>query len=164
MNKASRQTLSTNYFESMYNAEIVVTANPANWEGDFRLWEALASGALVFVDKISTPVPHPLLHEKNVIFYSTHNKSDFLTKLHYYLSNRKPREKIATDGYVHALRYHRTVNMVDYVLKSAHVKLLNQKPPASARHVDVTDASSCAKYTDCGQMLVYNLKNMTRML
>jgi hypothetical protein len=29
------------YFDTMRAARVVVTANPASWEGDFRLWEAL---------------------------------------------------------------------------------------------------------------------------
>ena len=32
-------------------AKIVVTCNPSHSEGDFRTFEALASGALVFVDE-----------------------------------------------------------------------------------------------------------------
>lgn len=39
INSASRTTVSTSYFEQMRNAEIIVTVNPAHWEGDFRLWE-----------------------------------------------------------------------------------------------------------------------------
>jgi len=36
---ASRTTVSTSYFDQMRDAEIIVTVNPAYWEGDFRLWE-----------------------------------------------------------------------------------------------------------------------------
>lgn len=36
---ASRTTVSSSYFDQMRNAEIIVTVNPAYWEGDFRLWE-----------------------------------------------------------------------------------------------------------------------------
>lgn len=44
LNKASRTTVNKGYFQQMYNASIIVTVNPANWEGDFRLWEAFATG------------------------------------------------------------------------------------------------------------------------
>ena len=30
--------------------------------------------------------------------------------------------KIAINGYLHTMKYHRTVNLVDYVLRSAHLK------------------------------------------
>ena len=160
VNKASRQTLSTDYFETMYNAEIVVTANPANWEGDFRLWEALASGALVFVDEISTPMPFSLVDGENVIYYSTQNKSDFLSKLNRYLNNKGDRERVAHNGYIHALRHHRTVNFVDYILRSLHVKILTASPqddPAANRGL------SCQNYTECGQKLVQDLKRKARL-
>ena len=51
MNRASRTTVDQKYFGQMYRAKIVVTVNPAGWEGDFRFMEAVASGALVFVGK-----------------------------------------------------------------------------------------------------------------
>lgn len=38
------------YLDAMRRAQIVVTSNPGDWEGDFRLWEAMATKALVFVD------------------------------------------------------------------------------------------------------------------
>ena len=49
INKASRTTVDKSYFGQMYRAKIIVTVNPAGWEGDFRFMEALASGALIFV-------------------------------------------------------------------------------------------------------------------
>lgn len=153
----------------MYAAEIIVTANPANWEGDFRLWEALASGALVFVDELSTPMPFPLVHGENVIFFSTHNKSDFLSKLDYYINHKVEREQIAHRGYIHALKYHRTTNAVDYILRSAHVKLmLNNQAPITGVHegssgVETSD-QQCFGYSECGQKLVYDVKKKTRLL
>jgi hypothetical protein len=49
VNKASRTTVDNTYFSQMYRAKIIVTVNPAGWEGDFRFMEAVASGALIFV-------------------------------------------------------------------------------------------------------------------
>lgn len=160
----------------MYNAEVVVTANPADWEGDFRLWEALASGALVLVDELSTPMPYPLVHGENVVYYTTQNKSDFLEKLDYYLNHEEERKKIAQRGYMHALRYHRTVNTVDYILRSAHVKLLqqtqadrmselNQKILMDTRKNQDKSHFVCGQtYSECGQQLVHNIKKKTRLL
>jgi hypothetical protein len=36
-----------------------------------RTWEALAAGALVFVDQMLVPahMPHPLVHKEHLIFY-----------------------------------------------------------------------------------------------
>ena len=35
----------------------MVTANPDEWDGDMRTWEALAAGALVVTDKTYAPLP-----------------------------------------------------------------------------------------------------------
>lgn len=128
INKGSRGVVSQLYFEQMQHAQIVVTVNPANWEGDFRLWEALATGALVFVDPLFVPMPTPLLNEKHLVYYDNNNKTDLWSKLDYYRQNKDLAKKIALEGYLHAMKYHRTVNMIDYVLKSAHFKrdLLNK--------------------------------------
>lgn len=48
--EGNRHQNSAPYLEVMKRARIVVTANPGHWEGDFRLWEAVASKALIFVD------------------------------------------------------------------------------------------------------------------
>lgn len=84
VNKGSRNNLNELYFSGMHNAKIIVTVNPAHWEGDFRLWESLASGALVFVDPLHTPMPYPLVHGVHVIFFSNSDKDDLFRKLDYY--------------------------------------------------------------------------------
>ena len=40
----------------------------------------------------------------------------------YPLSTLDEARKIAINGYLHTMKYHRTVNLVDYVLRSAHLK------------------------------------------
>jgi hypothetical protein len=111
----------------MYNAKIIVTVNPANWEGDFRLWEAMASGALIFVDHIFVPHPFPLRDKEHVVFYDNNNQTELFEKLDYYRANPKEARRIAVNGYLHAMKYHRTVSMVDYVLRSAHLKRAHMK-------------------------------------
>ena len=76
VNHLSRAVVSTDYFNDMYNAKIIVTANPSGWEGDFRLMEAFATGALIFVDKMYVPRPHPLIHGTHVIYYDNNNKTE----------------------------------------------------------------------------------------
>lgn len=169
VNKALRKSIDATYFNTMYNARIVITANPANWEGDFRLWEALSSGALVFVDELSTPAPYPLVHEKHLIFFSTLNKTDFINKLDFYISHPDSAERIANTGYMHALQYHRTVNFIDYVLKTVHVKQMNletaRRSKFSVEHLEENvllgrdaDRAGCYNYTQCGQEIYSNLR------
>ena len=151
----------------MYDSHIVVTANPSNWEGDFRLWEALSTGALVFVDEMKVPTPYPLVHNDTVIYYSAFNKPEFYDKLDYYLRERELTRAIARRGYEHALRYHRTVNTVDYILRSAHVKLLTSADDEQGRRSELlkrssTDQSICLRYHECAQVLVSNIKRKAR--
>lgn len=122
IDKKSRTVVSRNYFEQMYNSSIIVTVNPANWEGDFRLWESFATGALVMVDPLFVPHSYPLVDGVHVVYYSNQNKTDLFSKLDYYRNNPKEARAIAIEGYLHTMKYHRTVNLVDYVLRSAHLK------------------------------------------
>ena len=46
-----------------------------------RLMEALASGALVIVDHMYVPRPHPLKHNKHILYYDNMNKTDLFELL-----------------------------------------------------------------------------------
>ena len=122
INKGSRNSVSKAYFDQMYSSKIVVTVNPANWEGDFRLWEALASGALVFCDPLFVPHAHPLEDGVHVVYFDNSNKTSLFDRLDYYRANPLEAERVRIAGYLHAMKFHRTVNLVDYVLRSADVK------------------------------------------
>ena len=73
VNHAQRRTISRAYLDHNRNAKIVVTCNPSFWDGDFRTWEAMASGALVFVDQMHVPVAYPLLDGVHVVLYDNHD-------------------------------------------------------------------------------------------
>lgn len=122
VNTASRGSVSTQYFEQMYNSKIIVTVNPAHWEGDFRLWEAFATGALIMVDPIFVPHNYPLIDGKHVVYFSNANKTDLFEKLDYYRAHPEEARKIAIAGYLYTMKHHRTVNLADYVLRSAHLR------------------------------------------
>lgn len=142
---ASRTTVSKLYFEQMYNAQIIVTVNPAHWEGDFRLWEAMCTGALVFVDYLYVPHQYPLIGGRHVVFFDNYNRTDLFSKLDYYRTNPMKAKEIAVAGYLHAMKYHRTVNIIDYVLRSAHYKrALNDKAVTSSSAVSSSSSSSSA--------------------
>ncbi|KAJ8610357.1 hypothetical protein CTAYLR_003899 [Chrysophaeum taylorii] len=120
VNAAGRKEINKAYFAAMREAKIVVTCNPSHWEGDFRTFEALASGALVFVDEMYVPHPHPFVHEKHLIVYDNSDPDDFERKLLYYLERPREARSIAINGLRHALKYHRAVSRMDYILRSAH--------------------------------------------
>ena len=124
MSTTSRGHIDNSYFEGMSRAKIIVTVNPANWEGDFRLWESLSSGALVLVDRLYVPHPHPLIDGEHVVYYNNSDQTDLWSKLDYYRANPDEAHRIAVNGYLFAMKYHRTVNFADYVLRSAHLQIV----------------------------------------
>jgi hypothetical protein len=122
VNSASRTVVSNNYLESMYRGKIVVTSNPSGWEGDFRLMEAIASGALIMVDTMHVPRPHPLIHEKHLVYYDDANKTDLFAKLDKYRADEESTRRIAITGYLHCMKYHRAANLIDYIFRTIHIK------------------------------------------
>ena len=134
---ASRTVVSKGYFGQLYRAKIIVTSNPSNWEGDFRLMEAFASGALIFVDYMYVPRPQPLLDNKHVVFYNNNNKTDLFEKLDFYRQRDtfQKAKKIAVNGYIHTMRFHRAANLVDYVFRTIHC---------------TSDAEACKMYSATG--------------
>jgi len=106
------------YFSLLKRSRIVVTCNPNRWEGDHRTWEAFASGALVFVDKIYTPMVHPLIDGKHCIFYemSEVGLKELRTMILYYLKHTAEADVIAREGHEFTMKYHRASNRIDEIL------------------------------------------------
>jgi len=93
--------------------------NPADWEGDMRLYESLASGALVFVDQLHVPYPEEASHlidGHHIIYYDNQDRMAFKEKLRYYLHHPEEGAVIAQRGWELAAQYHRAVNRVDYMV------------------------------------------------
>ncbi len=107
------------YFRLLKRSRIVVTCNPGRWDGDHRTWEALANGALVFIDKIYFPLSHPLIDGKHCIFYepSDNGLMELWKRILYYVENQKEAEVIANQGHKFAMKYHRTSNRIDEILE-----------------------------------------------
>ena len=115
---ALRTTTCPTYFSVLRRARIVVTGNPSNWEGDHRTWEALASGALVFVDRTETPVHPPLIDGVHVVVYDAHDETAFRAQLRFYLDRPDRAEAIGKRGAEFVLRHHRAVDRAEYMLSA----------------------------------------------
>jgi hypothetical protein len=104
------------YFEILKTSKIIVTANPPNWEGDFRLWEALLMGNLVLCDKMLVPSvsKHPLIDKKHLVYYNNINELKQL--MEYYIDNNEERIKIGNEGREYCLKYHKFSDRVTEVL------------------------------------------------
>lgn len=107
------------YFRHLKRSRIVVTCNPSRHEGDHRTWEALANGALVFVDRTLTPLTHPLINYVHCIFYelSDIGLRNLRDKIFYFMDHPAEAEIIAKAGHEFAMKYHRTTNRIDEILE-----------------------------------------------
>ncbi len=107
------------YFRLLKRSRIVVTCNPGRWDGDHRTWEALANGALVFIDKIYFPLSHPLIDGKHCIFYEPSDQGlmELWKRILYYMENQDEASAIAKEGHEFAMKYHRTSNRIDEILE-----------------------------------------------
>ena len=106
------------YFRLLKRSRIVVTCNPSRWEGDRRTWEALANGALVFVDRMFTPMTHPLIDGEHCIFYDLSDEG--LQELRWQILNalkhKNVAESVARHGHNFAMLHHRASNRIDEML------------------------------------------------
>ena len=111
--------LMRDYWKLLRRSKIVITCNPSKWEGDHRTWEAFANGALVFIDKIYTPMVHPLVDGKHCIFYelSDLGLKELREKILYYLDHTAQAEAIAKRGFDFTMKYHRASNRIDEILE-----------------------------------------------
>ena len=107
------------YWRLLRRSQIVVTCNPGKWEGDHRTWEAFASGALVFVDRMFTPLAHPLIDRKHCIFYDTSNEGleRLKERILYFLRDTDRAAEIAKEGHDFTMKYHRASNRIDEILE-----------------------------------------------
>jgi len=111
-----RNNIQKDYYEKMFHSKIVVTCNPCTWEGDYRTWEGLSTGAMVMVDKMITPIINPLINNKHVVFY---DRDDFLKlkkQILFYLKNPDLIKKIAKEGNDYALSFHKASDRIDEIL------------------------------------------------
>lgn len=127
VNHASRTVVDKNYLGNMYRAKIIVTVNPSHWEGDFRLMEAIATGALIFVDIMHVHRPYPLLQHKHLVYFNNNNETDLVSKLDQYMSDVESARRVAVTGYVHSMKFHRAASLMDYIFRSIHLKLAKRQ-------------------------------------
>lgn len=65
---------------------------------------------------MNTPPP-PTLYYFNGSIADNMNKTDLFEKLDNYRYHQDQARKIAMQGYLHAMKYHRAVNLIDYVFR-----------------------------------------------
>ncbi|HEY0709326.1 MAG TPA: DUF1796 family putative cysteine peptidase [Polyangia bacterium] len=127
------------YKRCLYDSKIVLHANPDPWEGDSRLWEALAAGALVFVDRMHAPIENPLVDGEHLIFYDLTDEGLRLLeqKVLHYLNDDAARERIGAQGRAFVLEHHRSVNRVDAIIQA-----LERTTPSHHDHTGAVTSST----------------------
>lgn len=106
--------------------KIIFSAQPSHCEGDNRTWEAMASGGLVFLDKMNSYYINKLIDEKHCIFYDALDINSILEaydKAKFYLKNEDKRLKIAINGFDFVRKYHTSIERAKQIYKSFKVFL-----------------------------------------
>lgn len=73
------------YIQALLQSAICVTANPDNWEGDWRFYEALQCGCFVLVDRMLAPPSECFKRGVHFDCYSSLEELGYL--LHHYAEN-----------------------------------------------------------------------------
>lgn len=144
-------------------SKVTLLPSPGPVHGPDLLWKAMGGGALVYSDPVFLPYPFPFRPMDHYLTYNHSNRLDLWEELNWALSNatdathatkgRHPRLTVAIAGYLHALTYHRSVNLVDYVLRSAHLLTVANQLKTRQKLVSAEDRS-VGHYTYTAQDLV----------
>jgi hypothetical protein len=120
-----RSGIHPRYKACLYNSRIVLHANPDSWEGDARTWEALAAGALVFVDRMHTPLEHPLVDGRHLVYFDATDEGMAVLEeqILHYLVHEEERARIGLAGRQFVLAHHRSIDRI-----SAVIDRLPQRP------------------------------------
>ena len=113
-----RRTPQQQYVNLMARSQIIVTAQPDGWAGDYRLMESLSSGALVLHNKMQLP-PRGLVDGVHWVLYDDH--MDMLDKVYYYASSPEKAALIGSTGKQYVMDNHRPSHRVEQWLRSAYI-------------------------------------------
>lgn len=120
--EGSDSKISPEYRAILEKARVAVTANPATYEGDHRMWEHFANGNAVLSDHVYIPIPFAPRAGKHYKEFDAAdkagNKLAFQRKLHQMLAFPAKTQKMACEGMKHAAKHHRSVNRVDYIIRT----------------------------------------------
>lgn len=109
--RVGRRNAQTAYIESMRDTKIIVVAQRDTYEDHYRLYEALASGALVMTDPMFTS---PFQNGTHLLVYDS--LSHLIDLVKYYLSHDDERLKVASSGYYFAMDRHRSHHRMEEIV------------------------------------------------
>ena len=147
-----RSSIDPRYKQCLYDSKIVLHANPDPWEGDSRLWEALASGALVFVDRMYAPIGNPLIDGEHLIFYDLTDQGveTLERKIIHYLNHDAERQEIGMQGRELVITHHRSIDRVAEIIRQLEcTSPLGRSSQATGSDLDII-VSIATGYEDIG--------------
>lgn len=101
------------YVNALLHCKIVVIAQRDEWEDHYRLYESLASGALVMTDPMLAP-PEGLKNKTNILIYDSLESLEQMIR--YYLEQSSRRKSVARRGMELALGRYRSWHRVEQLL------------------------------------------------
>ena len=122
------------FIKLQHRTKIIFTAQPGPVDGDNRTWEALASGALVFMDRCYIPTPDLPEDGVHCCHYDAADPASVeaaIDRAMYYLAHSEERERIAAAGYEFVKNNHRAVNRVRWMLDKAGAGKPKSRPVVS---------------------------------
>ncbi|KAL7546712.1 hypothetical protein ACHAWF_010039 [Thalassiosira exigua] len=108
-----RNNVGDTYARALLQHKIVVVAQRDEWEGHYRLMEALSGGALVMADPMH-PFPYLIEDGVNIVVYTS--LAELKEKMLHYVHNETERLKIATQGHHDAMNYHRSWHVMERIV------------------------------------------------
>jgi len=111
-------TMQHTYATLLKRSKIIVTACPSGYEGDYRLFEAMSSGALVMHNRM-TLSPSGLVDGEHWILYD--NSEELRDKIMYYYTHPEEANDIARNGYDYVINNHRPHHRIEEWLSIANL-------------------------------------------
>merc|ERR1712110_345822 len=110
-----------NPHEKFRHADVVIVADPAGYEGQHAIYEALGNGAVVMANNRRLPIPFPLEDGKHVHYYDLCDtdaaKKSFQKKVRGLLAqSAKDKAAFRQRAWRYALSHHQAANRMDYIL------------------------------------------------
>eukprot|EP00977_Amphora_coffeiformis_P018460 scaffold6506_cov171-Amphora_coffeaeformis.AAC.8 len=124
--KKGRHSVSDAYVDIMLDSKIIVIAQRDQWEGHYRLMEALVTGACVLHDFMHG-LPAGLQNGTSILLYKTQQELENL--ILYYLEHDEERIEIGRRGREVAMQRHRTWHRMEEVIFGEILTKCESKPP-----------------------------------
>jgi hypothetical protein len=132
--RVGRRKAQTSFIQAMLDTKIIVVTQRDKWEDQYRLYEALLSGAMVMTDSMLT-LPEGL--QSNVSIVEFDSAVDLHNKARYYLEHREERIAIAKRGRAVVLSRHRSWHRMEEIILGQAITMCddddnNNKPGSSS--------------------------------